>query len=170
MKHASFTTTVMISLAVFLCLEISLPAWACTDCICVTDNTCSNDECDLDLTANCTRLEFTPECDGYYSLYAAVISCGNFCAKCYSCVNLFKLTGAIETWIANSHTNACEVGNCETTGTTSISLTSSSTYVLYVCKLYCADYEGVEDCEDCDASCEAVGCLSYGLSTMPCTP
>lgn len=169
MTNTPFTTAAMTTLAVFLCLGLPARICACTECICATDNTCSNDECSVDLTTNCTRLEFSPECDGEYAFYAAVNSCETLCGKCYSCVNLFKVSGGNEIWVANCHTNLCSVDECGTT-CSSVSLTSSSTYVLYVCKLYCADYEGVEDCGDCDASCVAVGCLSYGLSTIPCTP
>lgn len=170
MKHVPSAIAAMIILAAFLCLGLTTQLWACSDCICTTDNTCANDSCDVDLTANCTRLEFTAKCDGNYDLYASVTSCGTSCGKCYSCVNVFEISDNTEVWIANCHTNHCYINDCETPCNSSVDLSANVTYVLYVCKLFCPDYEGVEDCEDCDASCVAVGCLSYGFTSTSCTP
>ncbi len=169
MKRAPFTVAAALCLAVFLCPGIGqadLTQADCSDCICITDATCSDDGCTTFLTSNCSRREFTPACTGIYDLYAAVVSCGDVCGKCFSCVNIFQLDGTTETFLANCHTHVCASDICETSCT--VELNASTIYVLYVCKLYCPGY--ANDCEDCDESCEAIGCISYGHTNLPCTP
>ncbi len=168
MKKAVSTIAAAMMLAAFLCLGMTDQGWACTDCICFTGATCSsNDDCDEYLTTDCTRTVFSPDCDGTYALYAAVTSCGDVCEKCYSCVNIFKLEGTTETLIANCHTHLCASDDCETDCGAVVSLNSNGTYVMYVCQINCPIY--TEDCSQCNASCVAVGCLSFGPSTTPCT-
>jgi hypothetical protein len=167
MTHLPSTTAAMICLAVFLCLGMTEKSWGCSDCVCAQDNTCSGEECTENLTANCTRLEFTAACSGTYHLHAEVTSCGELCGKCYSCVNLYKITGGTEVQVANCHTNGCGVNNCETTCST-VTLASGGMYVLYVCKLYCR--EQVEECESCDEACVAVGCVYTDITSATCLP
>lgn len=166
MKQALSTFTAIALLAVFLFLGTSR-SFACSDCVCATDNTCSNTACTENLTANCSRVEFTAECTGDYDFYAMVTSCGDACGKCNSCVNLFKLSGTKELFIANCHTTNCNIDDC-VHECTDVFLNANDTYVLYVCKTYCPGYS--ESCEDCDESCVAVGCVSLNNLSMPCTP
>lgn len=167
MRKAPVFLAAMTSLAVLLCLVLNTTqVSACSECFCISDNSCTSGECSVSLTTNCTRREFTAACSGDYTLYTET-SCtgGENCFKCQSCANLFKLSSGIEVWIANGHTNTCDHGVC--TSSTTIHLNEGDTYVLYVCKIPCPDGSSV--CGDnCTASSTAYACLSYGVLT--CTP
>jgi hypothetical protein len=165
MKHAPARITALLFLAVFLCLNFTT-ASACNECLCFSDNTCSEDECLPGLTTNCTRNVFTPACDGDYIFYSKVV-CGSICPKCMSCVSIYKLTGGVEYFVADIHNNSCNVGVCESS-TLTVNMSNSQTYVMYVCKIPCPD--GLSTCESCSASCTAYGCIAHGLSTTQCGP
>jgi hypothetical protein len=165
MKHAPSTFTAIATLAVFLCLGFNTQLWACSECICLEDNTCSDVGCTENLTTNCKRLEFTPSCDATYT-FEVWTECTNVtsnCTDCRSCANLFIVSGGSEIQYANCHTHECDIGNCKST--CSVSLTSSRTYALYVCKVPC---EEAQDCDDCEEDCVSYACLSYGVTS--CAP
>lgn len=170
MQHLPSTTAAMICLAVFLCLGITAESWGYSDCVCFSDNTCSNAGCSENLTANCTRTEFSPACDGNYTFATYTVCAGGTaaCSKCQSCANLYKLVGANEIFIANCHTAECDAGNCDYVCSNSIALSAGGTYVIYVCKVPCPAPPGTT-CGSCSASCTAYACFSYGFGT-PCTP
>ena len=169
MKHAPSTLTAMLLLAVSFWAISANVANACSECLCFSDVTCSNSPCDL--TANCNRFEFTPRCDGDYLLrtetQCTTDSLG--CSLCQSCANLYWIDGTTEEYLANCHTANCNsqppecARDCQ-----SVELSSSKTYVIYVCKRYCPGV--ASSCEECKNSCTAYACLSYGLSNDPCRP
>lgn len=166
MKKAPSTFTAIALLAVFLFLGNGNLGLACSECICFIDETCSNQGCTENLTTNCKRTEFTPECDQAYTLTVGTICTGDSdCEDCRACANLFKLDNGVETWLSNCHTHECDIGNCTTNCGQSQTLSSSDTYVIYICKVPCP---GGPDCEDCASDCIAYACLSYGA--LSCTP
>lgn len=168
MKKAPSTSSAMVILAVFLFLGVSvMPSFACQDCQCFSDNTCSDVECASNLTANCTRSEFTPACTGTYIIRTETRCSGggSNCTLCYSCANIFKLTGGTEIFLANGHTNACGFGGCVATVYPTVNLIAGSTYVIYTCKLPCSQTGAT--CESCSANCTAYACISY--NTVLCT-
>ncbi len=168
MKTAPSIHSATVILAVFLCLGICSNALnACQDCFCVSDNTCTNAGCTPGLTANCTRMEFSPSCSGVYTLYTETRCTGQngVCSKCRSCANVFKVTGSQETWIVNGHTDACDWGIC--TSTSSVELGAGAQYVIYVCKIPCP---GGSCGANCTESCTAYACLSYGVASGQCIP
>lgn len=167
MKKVPFSLTAIAMLAVFLFLGFAEQVPACTECICFEDNTCSNQGCTENLTANCTRTEFSPECDGDYT-FKTFTECVTLdeCDECQSCATLYKLVGATETLVAHCHTSGCNgiLLPCEYE-CDEVNLGSDNTYVMYVCKVPCP---GGPTCEDCGANCTAYACLSYGVLT--CIP
>ena len=101
MKKATPIPTAMAILAVFLCLAIPHKlCLSCQDCQCFSDNTCSTEECSVSLTSNCTRNEFTPTCTGTYSILTRTYCSGGgtTCTYCYSCANIYKISGNEEVW------------------------------------------------------------------------
>lgn len=166
MKHAPSATTAIITFAVFLCLGMTTQLWACSDCICLTDSTCSNDMCGSNPTANCSRLEFSPACDGVYTFHVSTNCAGDYCGGCQSCASVWKLAGGNEYFLTSCETNNCNIGGCSQD--CQIELDSSTTCVLYVCKVYCPGAAG--DCGECKQSCGAIACLSYGIVSTNCTP
>ncbi len=166
-KETPITTFAMMILTVFLCLGKPIRVGACTECICFSDATCSTAGCSESLTANCTRTEFSPSCDGNYTFTTYTTCSGGTgdCSKCQSCANLYKLEGSNETFLENCHTAECNIGNCNYVCTNSISLSATATYVMYVCKVPCP---AVQSCESCEENCTAYACLSYAVTT--CTP
>jgi hypothetical protein len=166
MTHLPSTAAAMICFAVFLCLGMTTESWACEDCVCASDNACSNEACMNTPSANCTRIEFSPECNGAYVLYAET-SCGDqYCSGCQCCASVWKLGGGSETLIGTCETNNCNVSGC--TQTSNLSLSSGSVYALYVCKVPCPGI--AEDCSECKSACDANACVYPVLSTAPCTP
>lgn len=161
MMKAPSILTAAVMLAVFLCYGNS---YACADCVCARDNTCSNVACGTNPTANCTRVEFEPVCNGTYTFYVETNCSGENCGGCQACASVWKIVSGVETLAATCETNGCNVNVC--TQSCSVSLSPGSTYVLYVCKVPCAG--PAEDCEDCKVNCEAVGCVSYGVTSQPC--
>lgn len=156
-------------LAAFLCLGET--AYCCSECFCISDSTCSDVGCGENLTANCTRYEFSPRCDGNYSFYTETRCSGasGSCSKCQACANLFKISGGVENWIDNCHTADCNLTppNCTyDCGATSIPLVAGNSYVLYVCKVPCPDFS----CGSCPNTCTAYACLSYNWVFTPCVP
>lgn len=166
MTHLPSNTAAMIFLAVFLCLGMTERSWGCSDCVCATDNTCSNDMCANTPNANCTRHEFTAACTGTYTFYVETTCVDDLCSGCQTCASVWKVTGGPEVFLAQCETNGCNVTVCNQS--CSVSLIQGASYVLYVCKVYCPG--GADDCEDCKASCNAVACLSNGAYGTPCTP
>jgi len=156
-------------LAAFLCL--GEPAYCCSECFCISDNSCTNAGCGENLTANCTRHEFSPRCDGYYSFYTETRCTGGTgsCSKCQACANLFKLSGGVEEWIANCHTADCNAATPNCTydcGQTPVQLLTGNTYVLYVCKVPCPTFS----CVSCTDNCTAYACMSINMIFTPCVP
>jgi hypothetical protein len=169
MRTAPSTLTAMIFLAVFLCLVIpSRAVFACTECICFSDNTCSDVECLPGLTTNCSRTTFTPACDGSYTFFTKVTCTGGAsCKKCMSCASLFVIDQGVEVFFKDIHNNGCNGGTC-LSPFVSATLSTNRTYAIYVCKVPCPD--GSSTCEECVASCTAHACLSYGPSPTSCVP
>ncbi|NUO20414.1 hypothetical protein HUU59_13290 [bacterium] len=170
MRNAPFTLTAAVMLAVFLCFG-NENVWACSECICFNDNTCTNEECGVTPNANCTRYVFTPSCSGNYSFKTSTTCTGGSnCFDCQSCANIFKISGGIEYSISNGncHTNECDINNCtkdcSATGNF-VALSSGVSYAVYVCKIPCPDGP---DCDDCGADCKAWACFSYGIAN--CNP
>lgn len=166
MIKAPSTLAAMMILAVFLCLGNSNTVWACSECICFSDATCSNLQACNQPDANCTRTVFIVDCDERYTFTTSTSCTGEgSCDKCQSCANLYKTDGTTETYIANCHTTNCGNGGCFYDCLALDSpLSSQATYVMYVCKVPC----GQGTCESCPGSCTAYACLSYGVTT--CTP
>lgn len=171
MRNAPFTMSAMLTLAVFLCLRICSTATACSECICFSDNTCSNVGCTENLTANCTRTVFTPACTGDYLFNTETICTGEsgVCEKCQSCASIYKVVGGQEYWHGHCHTANCGGANpaCNFSCGT-ISLIASDSYAVYVCKVPCPWWGS--DCESCPNTCSAYACLSIGISAGPCRP
>lgn len=161
MRKAPSNLTAAVLLAVFLCFG---NAYACTDCVCASDNTCSNVACGANLTANCTRLEFEPECDASYTFYVETNCMGDNCGGCQACASVRKIVGGSEIIQATCETNNCNVSDCDQTCT--VNLSPGATYVLYVCKIPCPG--GGDECEHCKEDCSAIACVSYGVTSMPC--
>ncbi|MBK6766786.1 MAG: hypothetical protein IPG71_10855 [bacterium] len=152
--------------ATLLVVAMSPDSTACSECVCFTDANCSANTCDGDLTANCERTIFHPSCTGSYQ-FKAMTECGgtSLCYDCRSCANIFQLDGANEVYVANCHTHECDVRDCETV--CSVTLDSTKTYVVYVCKIPCP---GGPTCDDCGEECKAYACLSCGSRPYPCKP
>ena len=166
-RHVPNHVPATVLLAVFLCIFLTAPfVFGCSECLCFSDNSCSNDECMPGLTTNCTRAEFTPACSGDYMFFARVV-CGAICSKCMACVSIYKLTGGNEYYITDVHNNGCNVGICESS-TVTIDLDESQTYVMYVCKVPCPD--GNSTYENFSESCAAYGCIAYGVTSTQCGP
>ncbi len=167
MNKAPSIYSATVILAVFLCLGmIPKLSYACAECLCFADNNCAAGECGPNFTTNCTRTEFTVDCNATYTLYTKVVcGSGSNCFKCMSCATLFSINSGTETYIADIHNNGCNSGSCVSSDI-SVSLSTTKTYVMYVCKVPCPD--GASTCENCAASCTAYACLHYGVTS--CTP
>lgn len=166
MRKVLSTTALTIVLAAFLCIGFSEQCRACTDCMCFTDESCSNNSCDGNLTANCFRSVFSPNCTGTYTFRTFTTCIGEAkCENCRSCANLFQFNGVSEVFVANNHSDQCDNGDC--TSSTTVFLDNTKTYVMYICKIPCPNGS---TCEDCTEDCNANACLSIGLSTSQCTP
>lgn len=169
MRNAPSMLSAMLMLAVFLCFGKSGASYACTDCECFSDNSCSTGQCDEHTTANCNRQLFTPTCSGSYSLYTEVQCAGGAnCGKCNSCANIFKLSGGQEIWLANCHTIDCNTEDCTNTCSNVTTLSAGVQYVIYVCKMQCPTAGNT--CENCSTNCTAYACVFSGASSSPCTP
>lgn len=166
MRNALSISAAAVLLAVFLCLGITSKIWACSECLCFVDDTCTNEECGVIPDGDCSRTVFSPVCSGNYAFSTMTICNGSSkCHDCESCANLFELNGTTETFVANCHTSHCGQQDCEFVCPT-VALIQNKSYVMYVCKIPCVG----STCTQCADDCKAYACLGYGLSSSPCTP
>lgn len=144
--------TAAVMLAVFLCLGNVQIFAQCTICVSGLDYDCSGTFGGCSgVSAGCSQSSvFQVPCNGYYTLYAALISCDVACT-CNSCVWIEKVaTGSVP---GNVNSN-CENQECD--NWTTVYLEAGTDLRLYVCKRPCSE---PTDCEDCDESCKAQGWL-----------
>ena len=170
MSKAPSIYSATVILAVFLCLGMTPSrANACSECLCFPgDNTCTDVECSTIPTANCVRTEFSPSCTATYTIYTETRCTGSgICSKCRSCASVFKVSGGVEEFLGNGHTNACAAGNCITTIAPTVSLIAGVTYAIYVCKLPCPTFGA--NCESCPNTCTAYACV-HTSDILSCTP
>jgi len=147
-------------LAAFLSLGIDAASGACTQKICVEDQTCSGSwaECPFDPSADCASSAFTAVCTGNY-LMRALVACANGCDACEVCVMVEHVPSGAIVGYCNTQ---CSVDDCD--NMCSVSLIKDQNYFLYVCRTPCNG----QDCDDCPGSCRAFGCVCFGLGT--CAP
>lgn len=171
MKRTPITTFLMTILTVLLCLGLPARIWACTECICFTDESCANDDCDVTPNGNYARTIFSPSCTGYYSFATSAVCEGSGdCKQCRVCANLFQLDGVNEVFVTNANCHNANCGqecryDCSASGSY-VNLDATKTYVMYVSKLHCFG----SSCEDCSDDCKVYACLSIGMSGGSCVP
>ena len=131
-----------------------------TLCVCLTDNSCSSEQCGGNTITNCASTTITAPCTGTYTMTTKT-SCpsGYNCAKCQCCLNIYNGTN----FVANCHNTHCDTEDCSWSCTTT--LTASVTYTLYVCLDMCLSGTSCE--ESCGNGCSAQGCVSYAVTTCP---
>jgi hypothetical protein len=140
--------SLFLSLIVFACMLIfALPGFA-IEVANITDSTCTTIDvlCASAGDDGCTSTTFTVEHSGDYTLTASIDNCSGSTA-CTGC--------RCEAYIYKQDTPpsklACVNTTCCMTGSTTASLTTSVTYILYCCKVPCT----VTDCAGCNTSCVA---------------
>lgn len=160
MRSKSVAVLVLILLA--LCpIE---KANACTFCLCVSDQSCTDGDCGN--PTGCEVQTFTAPCTGEYQFRSKVICTGaaDRCYNCQSCTNIYvHSTGQ---FVAGCHNSHCDFNVCEYPCTAN--LTKGKVYRLEVCKRVCVP--GLTCLQaNCSATCKAYGCVYRNVST-PCVP
>lgn len=163
-RFSPLTAVVMIMAVLFL-EQSPVFAQGCSQCICATDETCQNvDNCGTQ--TNCTRVQFTASCNGTYRIRATTGCTSGNCSYCRSCVNLYKMVEGVEVFQTNCHNDNCDTGEC--LQFVDFPLEIGKIYILYVCKQPCPNID--RDCDDCNESCKAYGCIYFPTSDLGCVP